>query len=245
MRGNQDAELQRKVRSELRWHPAIDDSKIRLSVERGIVTLYGHVHSLRERNDAQRIASSIGGVAGVRNDLAVKLTIGDSRTDTALKRIVQDILEWSSAVRSGKIDVSVAGGCVVLGGEVEWGYQKRAAEDAVSCLIGIQSIDNQLLVKPRSHPTRLRSRIEAAFRRYGRPKDIRLEIDGERVVVSGVAGTCAERDEAIAIAWSGPGVSSVEDRIVVRPQRAAVTSVHASGDVRPRARLRRRHERTS
>jgi osmotically-inducible protein OsmY len=60
--------------------------------------------------------------------------------------------------------------------------------------------------------------IEAAFERNALldASKIRIEIDGNKVMLHGEVRTLAEREEAERIAWAAQGVSSVEDRLAVK-----------------------------
>ena len=54
---------------------------------------------------------------------------------------------------------------VTLTGEVEWDYQRRAAEEAVRRLAGVVSLNNQITLRPGARPADLKRRIEAALQR--------------------------------------------------------------------------------
>ncbi|MGA7323525.1 MAG: BON domain-containing protein [Rhodomicrobium sp.] len=46
---------------------------------------------------------------------------------------------------------------------------------------------------------------------------ITVEAEGNKVVLKGTVRSWVEREEAERVAWSAPGVTAVEDRIVVNP----------------------------
>jgi osmotically-inducible protein OsmY len=46
-------------------------------------------------------------------------------------------------------------------------------------------------------------------------KRIQVEVRGDKVILTGTVRAWAEKQEAQRIAWSAPGVASVENRIVV------------------------------
>ena len=77
-----------------------------------------------------------------------------------------------------KIKVTVSKGWVTLEGEVEWQYQKTAAESAVRYLPGVTGVSNLITVKPRVSPSELKSKIEAAFKRSA-------EMDASRITRRG------------------------------------------------------------
>jgi BON domain-containing protein len=73
-------------------------------------------------------------------------------------------------------------------------------------------------IKPRVKPYDTKRKIEEAFRRNAEvdAHHIIVEADGSEVVLKGKVRSWAEREEAERVAWRAPGVTKVEDHIVVR-----------------------------
>ena len=167
-----DSELQRDVLDELKWEPSINAAHIGVSVNDGIVTLSGHVTSYWEKYAAERAAKRVYGVKAVANELEVKLPGSSQRTDEDIAAAAVNALKSNFSVPADKIKVTVSKGWVKLEGEVEWQYQREAAERAVRYLTGVTGVSNLITVKPRVAPTELKAKIEDAFkrsRRAGRP----------------------------------------------------------------------------
>lgn len=66
-----DWEIQEEIEDKLWWSPFVDENKVSVSVEDGIVTLIGVVEDLKERREATRNAYE-GGAREVRNFLKVR-----------------------------------------------------------------------------------------------------------------------------------------------------------------------------
>ena len=187
-----DSELQRAVLDELKWEPSVNATHIGVSVKNGIVTLSGHVPSYWQKYEAEKAAKRVYGVTAIANELSVKLPGSSQSTDEDIasrQSTDEDIatacvnaLKASISVPSEKIKVTVSNGWVKLEGEVEWQYQKEAAESAVRYLTGMTEVSNLITIKPRVFRTELRSKIEDAFKRSAElhARRISVEVDGAR-----------------------------------------------------------------
>src|SRR5205085_6443316 len=81
-----DRDIKRDVEDELRWDPDIDPTDIAVSVNNAVVTLTGFVRSYMQKYEAVRDAKRVAGVAGIANDLEVRLPDVDDRPDPEIAR---------------------------------------------------------------------------------------------------------------------------------------------------------------
>src|SRR3954447_17926137 len=137
-----DSELQRDVLNELKWEPSVDAAHIGISVKDGVVTLSGHVPSYAEKYAAEKAAKRVHGVKAVANEIDVKLPGSSQRTDEDIALAAVNALKANVSVPADKIKVIVNKGWITLEGEVEWQYQKDAAEYAVRYLAGVVGVTN-------------------------------------------------------------------------------------------------------
>jgi osmotically-inducible protein OsmY len=214
-----DEEIQANVLEELKWDTRVRPNEIGVAVKDGIVTLTGWVDSYLKKMAAEEAAHRVPGVKAVANDIEVRLPGFAERTDTDLAAAVLNALRWDAAIPTGKVDVTVSQGWVTLKGEVEYAFQKRDAERAVRRLSGVKGVSNLIVVKPQVFPSDLKQQIERALIRNAQTdaRNITIEVEGSKIILRGTVRSYAEKQAAEDTAWSAPGVTEVENRIVISP----------------------------
>jgi osmotically-inducible protein OsmY len=212
-----DAQIQADVLAELKWEPRVQPNEIGVIVKDGIVTLTGWVDSYTKRWAAEDAAHRVKGVKAVANDIEVRLSTEDEKTDQDIAKAVVHALEWDAFIPIDKLDVTVSKGWVTLKGEVEWQYQKQDAERVVRRIQGVKGVSNLIVVKPKATPQDLKKRIEEALVRSAEldAQRITVEVDGSKVILKGTVRSWAEREEAERQAWAAPGVTAVDNRITI------------------------------
>jgi osmotically-inducible protein OsmY len=214
-----DRDIERDVRDELQWDPDLDAKDIAISVRDGVVTLTGFVKSYTDKYEAEAAAKRVAGVSAVANDLEVRMPSVDERPDPEIARDAVSAIKSQLPISSERIKVVVKNGWVTLEGQVEWQYQKNTAENAVRRIKGVKGVSNLIVLKPSAEPTEIKSKIMEAFKRNAEldANRIQVEANGSEVILKGTVRSWVEREEAERVAWSAPGVTRVEDRIVVVP----------------------------
>jgi osmotically-inducible protein OsmY len=212
-----DTQIQSDVLAELKWEPRVQPNEIGVAVKNGVVTLTGRVDSYTKKWAAEDAAHRVRGVKAVANDIEVRLSTADERTDADLAAAVVRALEWDASISVDKLDVTVSKGWVTLKGEVEWQYQKQDAERVVRRLVGVTGVSNMITVRPRVTASDLKQKIEKALIRSAETdaKRITVEVDGSAVILKGTVRSWAEKQEAEREAWAAPGVTSVDNRITI------------------------------
>jgi osmotically-inducible protein OsmY len=212
-----DQDIQKDVMAELKWVPFLKSTDIGVAVHNGVVTLSGTVDSCRKKTEAEKAARRIAGVKAVAEDIEVKPNAFGRRNDTQVAEAVLNALKWDSQVVADKITVKVEDGWVTLDGEVDWHYQRKAANDTVLGLHGVKGINNNITIKPSLNVNEIKHEISAAFHRSANvdSKKVKVDVEGTHVTLSGTVRSYLEKKEAEQAAWRAPGVATVENKILI------------------------------
>lgn len=215
---NADAKIQTDVSDELRWEPSINSAQIGVEVTDGIVTLSGHVGSYSEKWDAERAAQRVAGVKAMTIELEVRLPGLSKRTDVDIARSAGNVLAWTTtSLPEDAVKVMVDNGWVTLSGEVDWGFQRDHASNAVRRLMGVTGVSDDIVIRPKLTMSAVKADIEATLKRraWSHAQSISVEVDGSDVILSGTVNSWTERELATQAAWGTPGVRKVVDNLIL------------------------------
>ncbi|HEX6713653.1 MAG TPA: BON domain-containing protein [Thermoleophilaceae bacterium] len=210
-------ELRHAVDEELSWEPRVDNAAVAVETQAGIVTLRGTVGSLRERFEARKAAKRVYGVRSVNDELEVRILGEKSRDDADLRGAVLQALMLDSEVPSS-VDARAKNGVVTLTGTVTYYFEREEAESVTSKVSGVSSIDDQIELRPPGPSADdVHHSIKKALERNAKidAADISVDSSHGTVRLFGVVDSWANHDAAVAAAWAAPGVTKVEDEIVV------------------------------
>jgi osmotically-inducible protein OsmY len=217
-----DTELQQDVMDELKWEPSIKAAEIGVGVKDSVVTLSGYVDTFGEKLIAERAVVRVFGVKAVAGELKVRLPSSVQRPDEDIARAAANALEWNVWIcrMADRIKVEVENGWITLSGDVDWWYQKDAAEDTVRNMIGVRGVSNNIAINPTTVKGQaVKDKIESAFQRNAilDARRIKVETRAGKVILSGSVRSWAEREQVERAACAAPGVSEIESHIIIHP----------------------------
>ena len=145
------------------------------------------------------------------------LELSGLQAEQEIAKRIRDMCSWKGSIPDDKIAVKVEHGWVTLTGTVDWYYQSDEAKKVAGKVNGVVGVSN--LIELHKLPTSgdVKDRIVAAFKRNADldAASVTVFTDGGKVTLDGKVRAWNERQIAERAAWAAPGVTRVEDNIVV------------------------------
>lgn len=212
-----DSQLQHDVMAELEWEPSVDHAEIGVAVNDGVVTLSGYVKSYPEKIAGEKAARRVAGVKAIAQEIKIRFASDAKNADHEIAKRILDLFAWNVSIPDDKIKVKVENGWVSLSGAVNWRYQSHEAAAVAGRISGVTGISNFIEVKKLPMASDIQDRIVAAFKRQADfdAAGVTVATDGGTVKLGGRVKAWNERSIAERTAWAAPGVTEVQDNIVV------------------------------
>jgi osmotically-inducible protein OsmY len=213
-----NADLQKDVQEAIKWEPLLSAAEIGVTAKEGIITLTGTVDSYWKKTEAEEAARNVAGVKAVVEKIEIKFANHSiTKDDNEIATEVVNAFKWNIEVPNDKVKVKVEKGWVTLEGELEWNFQKEAAKNTVSALLGVSGVTNNITIKADIQDEIERKDIESALERNWSLSDreIKVKVSGTKVTLTGKVDSWYQKTEAARIAWKARGVWSVDNELVV------------------------------
>jgi osmotically-inducible protein OsmY len=214
---SQDDQLQKAVLAELNWEPSITAAHIGVIADNGTVTLSGHVESYGQKHAAEMATGRVKGVKAVAEEIEVRLPFQIKRDDADIATAAVNRLAWDTGTPRDAVKIKVEKGWLSLTGEVNWHFQKEAAEREVRHLLGVVGVTNNITVKAHVNTAHLQDDIQHALHRsiFFQPEKVRVTAHEGRIKLTGTVTSWMDRRTAGMTAWAAPGATNVENDLVV------------------------------
>ena len=205
------------VEAELRFDPLVNSGEIKVMNLGGDVTLTGTVPSYPQYLEAAAATRRVDGVTGVHNNLMVVLPGSDYRDDIQLITAANNALTQNVTVPDG-VEATALDGDLTLTGTVTYISQRAAAEAAVTGLIGVRNVSNDIDVSYDIDPVDVDVNVHQALERSALvpdDSDVTSDTKDGIITLTGHVRTWAEHDAVVGAAWMALGAIDVHDELHV------------------------------
>ena len=208
-------DVQAAVEKELGFDPMVDSRDIAVRNINGDVTLTGTVASYPQYLEAAAATRRVAGVTGVHNLLEVALPESDQRDDVKLATAANNALAQNVTVPDS-VEATAEDGNIDLTGTVSFGSERAAAETAVSGLVGVRNVLNDIEISYLDDPVDVDLHVQQALDRSALvpdDSDVKAETKDGVITLTGHVHTWAEHDAVVGAAWMARGVIDVHDEL--------------------------------
>ncbi len=137
-----DADIAEAAENALKWDVLVPQDRIKVTVEKGFLTLEGQVDWDFQRSAAKRAVQYLTGVKGVANEITVKPKVAP----TDVKAQIEAALKRNAILDAQQIKVQADGGKVTLRGNVRSWAERDEAEAAAWAAPGVNEVTDFIAV---------------------------------------------------------------------------------------------------
>ncbi|MFZ2122125.1 MAG: BON domain-containing protein [Rhodoferax sp.] len=138
-----DTEIALAVEHALSWNTSVPQDRVKVTVEKGWVTLTGDLDWNFQRRAVERMVRPLKGVVGISDNIQLRTL----PVPLKLQERIQEALTRQAMREARRIEVSVEGSEVTLRGHVHSWAERNAAEGASWSAPGVTCVNNQLTVE--------------------------------------------------------------------------------------------------
>ena len=139
-----DDEIAARAVDILRWQVGVPADRIKVKVEKGVVSLTGEVEWQFQKTEADHVVHKLSGVADVVNQIRVASPVHAFE----VKEKIEKALQRSAELEASRITVETEGGRVILKGKVHAWYERDIAERAAWSAPGVTEVQDRLTIEP-------------------------------------------------------------------------------------------------
>ena len=214
-------ELQKDVQDALKWEHLLKVAEIGVTASDGIITLTGIVSSYEKKNEAEDATKRVKGVKAVVEKIIVDFGDSGIVDDNEIAKEVLKAFKWNWDIPNDTLKIKVEDGWVTVDGELEWNYQKKAAQYSTSKQMGVRGVVNNIIIRSETDDEIERTEIEHALALNWSvsTQNIMVKVIGNRVTLTGTVASLYQKDEASRIALNAAGVWNVDNELEIEYDR--------------------------
>ena len=137
-----DEDIARAATSALEWTTSVPRDKIKVTVDKGWITLKGAVDQFFQSSAAEQAVRNLWGVKGVINLIEVK----PSANKIVVKLAIEEALKRDAELDAQRIQVETEGSKVILKGTVHSWSERKEAERVALNAPGVTRVENQIAI---------------------------------------------------------------------------------------------------
>jgi osmotically-inducible protein OsmY len=137
-----DTDIATAAEHALRWNTSVPADKVRITVDKGWVTLQGEVEWDFQRRSVERLIRPLMGVVGISNEMALRQRV----TPDDLHKRIAEALKRQVEREVDRMDIQVDGSTVTLRGRVNSWYERDAATGTAWSAPGVRAVINDLSI---------------------------------------------------------------------------------------------------
>jgi hyperosmotically inducible periplasmic protein len=227
---SQDSQIEDAAKASYNFRAVLNDH-VKAHADNGVVTLTGRVEDRDQKALAEDTVRNLPGVVSVVDKIKVESEPAE-HSDAWIALKIRSALLFHANVSAADTKVDVSNGTVLLTGTVANTAQKDLTEVYAKDIEGVQSVNNQLVVKENPSAdssssssasvtmddASITSEVKYSLLTHRSTSAVKTKVttkDGV-VMISGDANSDAEKDLVSKLASSIRGVRSVDNQMVVR-----------------------------
>jgi len=220
-----DCKIETAAKESYNYRTVLEDD-VTVKARDGVVTLSGQVKDREARMLAEDTVQNLPGVTAVKNEITID-TAYPEKSDAWIAWKIRARLLVKGNVSATSTDVAAKDGVVTLTGTADTEAQKTLTEVYAKEIDGVKSVRNEIVVKADSGGQTMAEKIDDAsitsqvkyalfVHRGARATKTKVETNDGAVILTGIAGSDAEKALVTKLAQNVRGVTSVTNAMTVK-----------------------------